>query len=295
MLGTALLAALLVHVIVILGIQFNQPQGAPAEPTSMEVVFLDPEPTETPENADVLAAVDQSSAEATAEAVTGSPLASVGTLEQPIPGEQPLEAETPVVAEESPDPPQATVEPSATEARDATSEPEAPTRETTPSARDDTPNTDAESDRREAAPSTSAAALMRQGLTSARSNQNQTGFRRQADVRVLDSVNAKSAPEAAYLESWTRTVERIGNINYPAEARRRGLSGQLVVAARIRSDGTLIEARIQQSSNEPILDQAALEIVRLAAPFAAFPQSMRYEHDEIVIVRAWNFRRDRVF
>lgn len=110
-------------------------------------------------------------------------------------------------------------------------------------------------------------------------------------VRRLTSVSARTAVEAAYLESWRREVERIGNMNYPIEARQNGLEGDLRVLVEIEANGRLIDVRILESSGSGLLDESALKIVRLAAPFLPFPADLRAEADVLQIVRTWQFRR----
>ncbi|NJN50545.1 MAG: energy transducer TonB [Gammaproteobacteria bacterium] len=94
-------------------------------------------------------------------------------------------------------------------------------------------------------------------------------------VRRLTSVSARSAVDAYYLQSWRRKVESIGNLNYPDEARRRGLYGSLRLLVSITPDGGLKEVRVLDSSGHKVLDDAAMRIVRLAAPYAPFPPEMR--------------------
>ena len=80
-----------------------------------------------------------------------------------------------------------------------------------------------------------------------------------------------TTPEFAYyLEAWRRKVERIGKLNYPQEARSRGLSGSLRLLVTITAEGTLRDVRVLETSGHRILDEAALHIVRLAAPYAPF-------------------------
>src|SRR5690554_7759325 len=72
------------------------------------------------------------------------------------------------------------------------------------------------------------------------------------------------------MDSWRRKIERIGNQNYPAEARSQGIYGSLVLRVAIRRDGSLDSVELIESSGHQVLDNAALRIVRLAAPFAPF-------------------------
>ncbi len=111
-------------------------------------------------------------------------------------------------------------------------------------------------------------------------------------VRRLTSVSARSAVDAYYLQSWRRKVESIGNLNYPDEARRQGLYGSLRLLVSITPDGGLKEVRVLDSSGHKVLDDAAVRIVRLAAPYAPFPPEMRAETDVLEIIRTWQFRRN---
>lgn len=93
---------------------------------------------------------------------------------------------------------------------------------------------------------------------------------------------------ARYVEDWRQKIERVGTLNYPDAARGR-MYGSLLVSVVIRADGSLEKVEIQRSSGKPVLDEAALNIVRLAAPFAAFPPDIRADTDIIEITRTWTF------
>lgn len=103
------------------------------------------------------------------------------------------------------------------------------------------------------------------------------------------SASTKEYKYAAYLDAWRRKVERIGNLNYPDEARRKKLYGNLVLHVAVRADGSIKDIRILHSSGEKVLDQAAIRIVRLSAPFAPFPRDIRAETDILDITRTWQF------
>jgi protein TonB len=94
---------------------------------------------------------------------------------------------------------------------------------------------------------------------------------------------------AAYMEAWRRKVEAVGKLNYPAEARQKGLSGSLLLTVRIAPDGSLVETTLRRSSGHAVLDRAAQDIVRWAAPYAPFPADIRTETDMLVITRTWQF------
>ena len=95
---------------------------------------------------------------------------------------------------------------------------------------------------------------------------------------------------AQYVEDWRQKIERIGNLNYPSAARGRHY-GSLVVTVVIRANGDLDRVEINRSSGTRILDEAAERIVRLAAPFATFPDAIRRDTDLLEITRTWTFSR----
>jgi periplasmic protein TonB len=128
----------------------------------------------------------------------------------------------------------------------------------------------------------------------ARLAEQQQAYARLPRVHRLTSASTRAATEAAYLFNWKQRIETIGNRNYPMEARRRQLFGDLRVLVVIRPDGSLKHARVLHSSGQRTLDDAALQIVRLAAPFEPFPPELRARADEIEIIRTWQFRSDRM-
>lgn len=97
---------------------------------------------------------------------------------------------------------------------------------------------------------------------------------------------------ASYMESWRARVEQVGNTNYPEEARARRLSGNLVLDVAIRADGSVHDVTVVRSSGQKMLDDAAVRIVMMAAPFKAFPQEILEEVDLLHITRTWQFLRN---
>ena len=93
---------------------------------------------------------------------------------------------------------------------------------------------------------------------------------------------------AQYVEDWRQKIERVGTLNYPPAARGK-MYGSLLLSISIGANGTVRHVEIQRSSGNKILDDAAVRIVQLASPFAAFPESIRKDTDEIVITRTWRF------
>lgn len=94
---------------------------------------------------------------------------------------------------------------------------------------------------------------------------------------------------AQYIEDWRTKVERIGNLNYPSQARQQKIFGQLRLTVSIKADGSVESVEVTKSSGQRILDAAAVRIVKLAAPYAPFPEDIRKDTDILSIVRTWSF------
>lgn len=107
--------------------------------------------------------------------------------------------------------------------------------------------------------------------------------------QVFVSARTQEFKFANYMAEWVSKVERVGNLNYPDEARRAGISGKLMMDVALNPDGTVQEIRILRPSGIPALDDAATRIVNLAAPFAPFPPEIRKEADILHITRTWEF------
>lgn len=94
---------------------------------------------------------------------------------------------------------------------------------------------------------------------------------------------------AAYLDAWKQKIERIGTLNYPPEARGK-LYGAVVIFVELRAeDGSLYNAEISRSSGHKILDQAALRILKMSAPFGPIPQRALGRATVLSFARTWYF------
>lgn len=117
----------------------------------------------------------------------------------------------------------------------------------------------------------------------------QTSYNQKTRVRRISSGAKMTSEEALYLKQWEQKVERIGNLNYPEEARKKNLGGRLRLMVVIAADGRILEAQLLTSSGHSLLDDAAVRILNLAAPFAPLPQSIKAEADVLEIIRTWQF------
>ena len=119
----------------------------------------------------------------------------------------------------------------------------------------------------------------------------QQQYAKRPRINRQNTAATKRDISAWYRDAWRKKVERIGNLNYPEEARRNSLYGSLRVLVIVRSDGSLELMRVLESSGHPILDKAALNIVRLSAPFAPFTGELAANYDQVEIIRTWRFER----
>ena len=124
--------------------------------------------------------------------------------------------------------------------------------------------------------------------------QAQLDLKRQTYARrprkyTISSASTKKSHDALYLDNWRRRIEAVGNINYPDEARRMQMYGNVRMLVALQPTGRIDEVRILQSSGHTVLDQAALNIVNLAAPFEPFPDELRAEADILEIIRTFRF------
>lgn len=106
--------------------------------------------------------------------------------------------------------------------------------------------------------------------------------------RKFVSASTQEWAYAGYLRDWVDRVQRVGNLNYPDEARRRQLAGELVISVAIRRDGSVERADIIRSSGIRLLDDAALRIARLAEPYPPLPVTEE-EIDILHVTRTWQF------
>jgi len=268
-----ILVAVAVHAGLILGVSFSSPREAP--PAAALEITLAPVPSETAdENPDFLAAKNQKGGGEAAERV--EPRAALPTL-MPAQAAQTLPRESPM-APARPSAPEAAITANVSPDRlDAAAEP-------SPAATQ--PATGVE--RADPAASTEIASLL------ARLDEQARAYAKRPRVQRMTSATTRAAEDAAYLLAWTERVETVGNRNYPAEAKRRRITGSLRLLVAVRADGGVTEIRVLQSSGHTVLDNAAVRIVRLSAPFPPFPPDVRQRHDVIEVIRTWQFRTGRL-
>ncbi len=111
-------------------------------------------------------------------------------------------------------------------------------------------------------------------------------------IRTLSTVSTKRADDAEYSYNVLQKVLRVGNNNYPIEAKKKRLTGLVVVRIAILADGSLREASIVRSSGSTVLDESIKRIIYQAAPFDSFPETIRADTDILELSRGWRFEID---
>jgi periplasmic protein TonB len=111
----------------------------------------------------------------------------------------------------------------------------------------------------------------------------------ESKIKSVNSVSAHKYVAAQYVKDWERKVEHTGNMNYPAIAQKKNFSGTLTMDVGVKADGSIYSIRISRPSGYPALDEAAKRIVRMSAPFPALPSDLLKELNVLVITRKWKF------
>jgi len=268
MFGATMLFSLLLHGVVILGITFTYVKAKPSLPT-LDVTLVDVANREAPDKADFLAQANNSGGGESDKAARPSQLVS-GALPRPTNGvaPQPIEASAPRPQEATNDKLLTTTGNSHYSVNTESAKLEQTTQ--------DLPESPADVKRHQE---------MAQLAAEVRDKSEQYAKR---PKKKFISSNTKEYAYAAYMRGWVDRVERVGNLNYPNEARRRGLHGDVLLTVTLNRDGSVKEITVVDSSGEPLLDAAAQRIVRLAAPFPSLPAD-KERIDELNITRTWQF------
>jgi protein TonB len=266
-LSATLVLSLLLHGMLILGVGFVLGDAAPVLPT-LDVILTQTRTALTPAQADFLAQASNQGGGEDAKARRPTE-AQTGDIPKPDAGIAPreLRAQTP-----APQPP-----PQARIVSSTSGRVRAPLPETAPQV--------------EPAPLPDGRLKLEHDMAMARLAaeihlRSQRYARRPS--RKFVSASTREYAWAAYLRTWVDRVERVGNLNYPDEARRRHIGGVVVINVGVRRDGSVERADIVKSSHIPLLDAAALRIARLAEPYPPLPETAE-DPDILNVVRTWQF------
>jgi protein TonB len=273
-LGMMLFFGAMLHGLVILGISFTTPEPVEPPPAPMlDIILVQNKSVKPPEKADYLAQASQDG---------GGTVDKKSHLSKPVKGPSPVpntsvnQQVTPVPQAQKPVPVEKKVVTSKKGSDFVLSKPsEKPVK------------------RQQTASNTQQ--IIKRSLEiaslTAEINQRISNYASRPRKKHISARTREFAP-AAYMQAWTRKVERIGNLNYPDEARRQKLSGRLRLTVAINKDGTVREIKINQPSGHKILDDSAIRIVKLGAPYARIPDSITEAGEPVEILyitRTWEF------
>lgn len=266
-LGVTLLFSVVAHAVLALGLTFEFEKPAPRLPT-LDVILVQSANSEKPEKADFVAQASNSGGGDADKAHRPSqPLSS------PVP--KPQEGAAPVPLEDGaprPTPPSLTeVLTQRRSSRSVDTDRETVPDPATPSPRE------LESEQRRIEMARLAQEIQKESEQYAK-----------RPKRKYISANTQEYEFAAYMRAWVARIERIGNLNYPDEARRQQLHGQLVLTVGLDRGGRIKSVDVIQSSGHKVLDDAAVRITRLAEPFPPLPET-KEKVDELYISRTWQF------
>jgi protein TonB len=274
-LGLALFVSILAHMVVVLGVTFSAPRVRQPGSESLEITLVQTRSDKTPDNPQFLAQANQDGGgDVKSPDIARSPLPimemSDRNTELPVARPQPQEQVTVLkdlvalfTGKES-------------ERRVRTTEPH-------PEKKDENRTPE-----RMGLPEKRARDIERARLN-AEINRSFQEYQKMPRHKYLNA-RTQEYKYAAYMDAWRAKVERVGNLNYPEEARRQNLSGSLVLDVAINPDGSVHALQVLRSSGQKLLDDAAMRIVEIAAPYAPLTPDMRADVDILHITRTWEFQ-----
>lgn len=266
-LGVTLLFSIVAHAVLALGLTFEFEKPAPRLP-SLDVILVQSANSEKPEKADFIAQANNSGGgESETARRPSQPLS--GPLPKPIAGAAPVPLEDAAPRPTLPSPTEVLTR--------RKSDYQVATDRQAPETPDRPAENVRETDQRKMEMARLAQEIQKESERYAK-----------RPKRKYISANTKEYEFAAYMRAWVARIERIGNLNYPDEARRQQLHGQLVLTVGLDRSGKVKSIDVIQSSGHKLLDEAAIRITRLAEPFPPLPET-KEKVDELYITRTWQF------
>lgn len=268
----ALFIAAVIHIIVLLGVNFTNPR--PAKVSKWLEVTLSHAPLKkAPKQAKFLAADNQLGAGDST--LTPEPLQAV----LPSPGREPQGAVKKPVAE-------STVEPKKVIQQAIMTQAQAKVKVAAPVVEAEA---EQPSEVVEEKPRLSPDLLREQIAQLGEQLRNSQQSSENTKVKFVNSISTHQYLAAQYVKDWVDKIVRIGNMNYPQAAHNKGETQTLTMDVGINPDGSIYSMRIVKSSGNARLDEAAKRIVKMSAPFAKLPDDLLDEVNVLVITRVWKF------
>lgn len=271
----ALFIAALLHVVILLGINFRAPES-PKVNKSIEVTLSHAPLKQAPKNAKYLAAEHQLGA--------GDQTSKPQPLPQSLPLPAQMASPQPLSKVEEKKP----LSPSLKKPtpQKLLTQAQAPVKIASPrESSEEEPASTVE----ESKPRLSAEALQQQIAQLGEQIRTSQKSAENSQIKFVSSVSTHKYLAAQYVKDWEDKVERTGNLNYPEAARKSGSSQWLTMDVAINADGSIYSMRVTRSSGNATLDEAAKRIVSMSAPFAELPAALLKELNVLVITRVWKF------
>ena len=265
--GATFVFSLLVHGLLLFGIGVGYVATRPALPT-LDVTLVNVANSEAPDKADFLAQAnnkgggESDKSQRPSQPYSGLlPLPSQGTAPQPV------TAATPAPQQ-------------ATEQRMLTTTGPANFSVSSDNAKDARDTQDTADEARVAQEAAQLAAELRQASQA---------YAKRPHKKFI-SANTKEYAYAAYMRGWVDRIERVGNLNYPQQARDQHPHGDVILTVGLNRDGSVHDIDVTKSSGYDVIDKAAIAIVKLSAPFPPLPPDSKEKVDILYITRTWEFQ-----
>lgn len=115
------------------------------------------------------------------------------------------------------------------------------------------------------------------------------GFKDYIDDKIQNGdridINTTEYRYIGYFTSMRKAIELVWN--YPLEAARKGLQGEVGLEFAILKDGKTTHIRVIKSSGYEVLDRAIVEAIKLASPFSPLPTGFKKE--KIVVTGSFRY------
>jgi periplasmic protein TonB len=265
--GATFIFSLLVHGLLLFGIGVTYVATKPALPT-LDVTLVNVANNEAPDKADFLGqANNKGGGDSDKSARPSQPFS--GLLPKPDPGTAPQQVDA-----ATPTPQQATDQRYVT----------------TTGHSDYSVNSDTAKDERDATADADEARIEQEAAQLAAEVREQSQAYAKRPHKKFISASTKEYAYAAYMRGWVDRIERVGNLNYPEQAREQRLHGDVILTVGLNRDGTVHSIDVTRSSGFAVIDNAAEAIVKLCAPFPSLPPDSKEKVDILYITRTWQFQ-----
>lgn len=110
---------------------------------------------------------------------------------------------------------------------------------------------------------------------------NESRISNNSSRELVFGVDTRETVLAQYLAIWKARVETEGTQYFNDQIRGITVRGAPVIEVAINADGSLAEIIVGRSSGDARIDQAALNVLRKAAPYQPIPHKLRKDYDSL--------------